>query len=183
MNFFYKGKDGITPKLKFRFYANNSDYATFSRLVNNSWTKVEVEIKSTIEGDNIFHPIPDLFSELLITVLKEKDILNRSTIQCFDVRTLQYIKRKHPQAELSFLVENANGHLMNIEKLGFLPDIYSPEHLYVNEALMAFCKSKNISVIPWTINHIDEMKRVVELGVNGIISDYPDLYLRLKEGL
>jgi hypothetical protein len=49
MNFFYKGKDGITPKLKFRFYANNSDYATFSRLVNNSWTKVEVEIKSTIE--------------------------------------------------------------------------------------------------------------------------------------
>ena len=49
MNFFYKGKEGITPKLKFRFYANNSDYATFSRLVNNSWTKVEVEIKSTIE--------------------------------------------------------------------------------------------------------------------------------------
>ena len=49
MSFFYKGKEGITPKLKFRFYANNSDYATFSRLVNNSWTKVEVEIKSTIE--------------------------------------------------------------------------------------------------------------------------------------
>lgn len=50
MNFFYKGKEGITPKLKFRFYANKMDYApSFLRRVNNSWEKVEVQLKSTIE--------------------------------------------------------------------------------------------------------------------------------------
>ena len=50
MNFFYKGKEGITPKLKFRFYANKMDYApSFSRRVNNSWEKVEVQLKPTIE--------------------------------------------------------------------------------------------------------------------------------------
>lgn len=46
MNFFYKGKEGITPKLKFRFYANEIDYAPSFYYSNN---KVTVELKPTIE--------------------------------------------------------------------------------------------------------------------------------------
>lgn len=49
MDFIYRGKEGITPKLKFRFYPNNSDYASFSKYENNSWVNVNVEIKPTIE--------------------------------------------------------------------------------------------------------------------------------------
>jgi hypothetical protein len=49
MDFFYKGKEGITPKLKFRFYANKSESASFVKKINNSWEKVEVQLKPTIE--------------------------------------------------------------------------------------------------------------------------------------
>jgi hypothetical protein len=50
MSFFYKGKEGITPKLKFRFYPSKSDSVpSFSRKVNYSWENVKVELKSTIE--------------------------------------------------------------------------------------------------------------------------------------
>lgn len=50
MDFFYKGKEGITPKLKFVFYPGKQDYApTFSRRVNGDWTQVTVELKSTVE--------------------------------------------------------------------------------------------------------------------------------------
>ena len=49
-DFFYKGKEGITPKLKFRFYAGKSDSVpSFSRKVNYSWENVKVELKPTIE--------------------------------------------------------------------------------------------------------------------------------------
>ncbi|MFN3404479.1 MAG: glycerophosphodiester phosphodiesterase family protein [Cytophagaceae bacterium] len=149
---------------------------TFNSRITNIPVKYNIEIKSTIEGDNIYHPAPSQFAELLIEVLKRKNVLDRCIIQCFDVRTLQYIHEQHPEVLLSFLVENNEGHIKNFEKLGFITDIYSPEFIYVDEALMTFCKEKSIKVIPWTINEISEMKKLISLGVDGLISDFPNLY-------
>jgi glycerophosphoryl diester phosphodiesterase len=62
-----------------------------------------------------------------------------------------------------------------IEQLGFKPHYYSPDYKLVNKELMAKAKKLNIKVLPWTVNSLEEMQKLVDLGVAGIITDYPDI--------
>lgn len=149
-------------------------------LKNNSLPLVQysIEIKSAPETDGTFHPRIAEFTERVMDVLKEKNITERVFIQSFDVRPLQSIRKKYSEIRLSLLVENRLGPEKNIEKLGFMPDIYSPEHFLVNEELMKYAFENNMKVIPWTVNEKEEIISVLNIGVDGIITDYPD---RAKE--
>jgi len=138
-----------------------------------------IETKCTPETDNILHPEPAKFTELLLEIIFEKDIAGRTIIQSFDDRTLKYIHEYYPQIKTALLVENILGIEQNIDNLGFLPDIYSPDFSLVNEDLIAFCHARNIQVIPWTVNEVSDMKRLIMLGVDGLISDYPDRFKSL----
>jgi glycerophosphoryl diester phosphodiesterase len=143
--------------------------------------KYNIEIKSKQNTDGIYHPVPEPFSELLIAVLKDKNILDRTVIQSFDVRPLQYIHAKYPSIKLSYLVEATAGPLNNeLGKLGFVPDTYSPNVVLVNKELIEQCHQKGIKVLPWTVNNVAEMQKLVEMGVDGIISDYPNLFAQVQ---
>ena len=63
-----------------------------------------------------------------------------------------------------------------LKALGFLPSIYSPEYSLVTEELVKSCHDQNIKVIPWTVNDKATIERLKGLGVDGIISDYPNLF-------
>ncbi len=139
-----------------------------------------IETKSDPAGDDVFHPKPDEFVSLLLGVLNEKNILERCIIQSFDVRTLQIIHRENPEVKLAYLLEKTNAKDLNrqLTKLGFIPHILSPEYPSVNQELVALCKKKKMSLIVWTVNDVDSIQKLIKLGVNGIISDYPNLYLQ-----
>lgn len=138
-----------------------------------------IETKSSEKGDDIFHPKPDEFVELLMNVIESKKITPWVIIQSFDVRTLQGLKKKYPHVRTSYLV--SRGSLEdNLNILGFTPDIYSPAYKIVDEALVKACHEKNIKIIPWTVNTLDELKVLKKQGVDGIISDYPNLFNQLN---
>jgi glycerophosphoryl diester phosphodiesterase len=140
--------------------------------------KYNIETKSTKEGDNIFHPAPAAFSRLVLNVIKKHKIQDRCILQSFDVRTLQEVHKMDPSIKTSLLVENTEGFNENLKKLGFLPDIYSPIFQLVDATLVKQVHEKKIDLVPWTINEYNDIKKMVALGVDGIISDYPD---RVKE--
>lgn len=133
-----------------------------------------IEIKSTSDGDDVFHPKPKEFSNLLYNLLKKKNVLQKSTVQSFDVRTLQAMKQIDSTVALALLVFNADGVKKNLETLGFIPHIYSPNFALVNKALIRQCHQKNMLIIPWTVNDQKKMKQLKKLGVDGLITDYPD---------
>ena len=142
-----------------------------------------IETKSTPTGDNVFHPSPETFTSLLIEVLEANNVLDRATIQSFDPRTLQVAHKAQPNMSLALLVESHDrldfaGHL---ENLGFTPAIYSPYYKLVDKALLDAAHAKGMLVIPWTINTLAEMQELVALGVDGIITDYPDISRQLVE--
>ena len=56
--------------------------------------------------------------------------------------------------------------------------IWSPNAVDVTEALVKEAKSLGLTVLPWTVNERADMERLIDLGVDGLISDYPD---RLRE--
>ncbi len=136
-----------------------------------------IETKSTPEGDNVFHPSPDKFVPLLYNLLQQKKILSKCIIQSFDVRTLQVLHETDSTVTTALLVFNGDSFKSNIQKLGFTPDIYSPNFILVNRKLIQHCRESGIKVIPWTVNDIKKMKLMKRMGVDGIITDYPDIAL------
>lgn len=133
-----------------------------------------IETKSALGRDKIFHPIPDEFVRLLLEVINKKGIENRVMIQSFDPRTLQAVRKTDPDLRLVLLAEGEKSAQDRIEELGFVPDVYSPEHILVTDTLRSWTREKGIQLIPWTVNEPVDMKRLMDLGVDGIITDYPD---------
>ena len=137
-----------------------------------------IEIKSVEGKDGTEHPAPDEFVELVVSTLTKKNILDRTSLQSFDLRPLRVLHEKYPSIKTAYLVfgEACANAEKQIALLGFQPTIYSPEYKYVNQAMIDYCHQKNIQVIPWTVNTKEEINTLIQLKVDGIISDYPNLF-------
>jgi glycerophosphoryl diester phosphodiesterase len=137
-----------------------------------------IETKCLPMGDKVFHPEPAEFVELLMAVIKEKGIEDHVTIQSFDFRTLQYLHEKYPTMQTSMLIEDYDKRSLEeqLKDLGFIPTIYSPALELVNEDLIKKCHQQNIKVIPWTANDKETIGKLKKMGVDGLISDYPNLF-------
>jgi glycerophosphoryl diester phosphodiesterase len=134
-----------------------------------------IEIKSSPEGYNTYHPAPGEFSDLVYAIIKEFIPLERVNLQSFDFRILQYWHQKYPPVKLSALVANTKSFDENMQNLGFTPQIYSPYYEMVfNQEEVKKIQRKGIQVIPWTVNDVATMKKLQSWGVDGIITDYPD---------
>ncbi len=140
-----------------------------------------IEIKSSNETDLIFHPDVKEFSELVVNNIKNNKILERSTIQSFDFRVLKYINKNYPEIGLSVLVSENYDPQKNLDDLSFLPDIYSPNYKFINKEDLEYLKKKKIKIIPWTVNSYSDIAKILNLGVDGIISDYPERVLEIKK--
>lgn len=138
-----------------------------------------IETKSTPSGDNVFHPTPDIFADLLLKVIMDKGIENRTYIQSFDVRTLQHLRKINAPVKLVLLVENVKGPKHNIKRLGFNPDVYSPYFKLISTRSIKTLHKQGIRVIPWTVNDETDMIQLIRKGVDGIITDYPNKLVKL----
>lgn len=139
-----------------------------------------IETKSLPEGDSIYHPLPEEFVALLMKVITDKKIEDKVIIQSFDFRTLQIIHKKYPTIKTAALIEEGifTPIEKQIEKLGFTPAIYSPHYLLVSTHMIDYCREHGIKVIPWTVNDLKPAKQLIDLGVDGIITDYPDIMVK-----
>ena len=141
-----------------------------------------IETKSSPQGDDSFHPKPDVFTRLVLDVIRNEGIADRAILQSFDVRTLQEAHRlDYDGIQLAYLISYSGdaGLDQDLGLLGFLPDIYSPDFKLVNATLVESVHQKGMLIIPWTINDFEEMRRQKALGVDGIITDYPDIGVKL----
>lgn len=137
-----------------------------------------IETKTNPLTDNIFHPAPEEFIDRLVETIKSKGIEKRVIIQSFDFRTLQVLHKKYPTFRTALLIEDYDKRPLEAQltSLGFIPTIYSPAHPLVYKELIDACHTKKIKIIPWTVNDVPTINQLRQLGVDGIISDYPNLF-------
>lgn len=133
---------------------------------------IETKIQPGWEGE--YTPQPDEFARLVHQEVVNSGIRGRAILQSFDERTLIAMKAIDPEMPLALLVENPMGLEANLARLAFKPDIYSPYHLFTHQGLRDSTREMGILLIPWTVNRTGDMRRLLELGVDGIITDYPD---------
>jgi glycerophosphoryl diester phosphodiesterase len=155
----------------------------YTRMHNIPPVQYNIETKSDPEGDDSFHPKPAEFVNLLLAVIQPKGIAPRTIIQSFDVRTIQFVHTQHPEIKTAFLVEETSAKKLKtqLNALGFIPTIFSPAYQFVDKKLVNSCHRKGMHLIAWTVNTLPEMQKMLELGVDGIISDYPNLFSVLKQ--
>lgn len=137
-----------------------------------------IEIKSEEKEYDVLQPQPAFFSDLVHAQLKSLSP-KRVVLQSFDFNVLKYWKKqiegkKYKPVILAALVGNLKGIEHNLTDLGFKPDIYSPYYKLIDEKKVNQLHDLGMAVIPWTINTTEEMKQVKAMGVDGIITDYPD---------
>ena len=133
-----------------------------------------IEIKSQPEWDNHFTPEPIVFATLVLDVIKEKGIANRTCIQSFDVRSIEAVHKLDPNITQAYLVETPGNVEQKLSLLSFQPEIYSPYYPLLNKNILDTLHQKGMKVIPWTVNETTEMEKLVKMGVDGIITDYPN---------
>ncbi|HMB97321.1 MAG TPA: glycerophosphodiester phosphodiesterase family protein [Balneolaceae bacterium] len=153
----------------------------FTEENNSDPVYYNIETKSRPQYYNVMVPEPEVFAQLVYDEISALGIMDRAIIQSFDVNTLIAMHEIDPDVTLALLVENRDSPEANLQKLGFTPDIYSPYYRLVNQTLIEKGDQLVMKIIPWTINEVPEMKRLLEMGVDGIITDYPDRAIMLKK--
>ena len=67
-----------------------------------------------------------------------------------------------------------------LSDLGFTPNIISPEFNLIDTKLINECHHQGIKVIAWTVNDRLKIKSLYDMGIDGIISDYPTMFDVIK---
>lgn len=136
--------------------------------------KYNIEIKCEPDWDGIRTPPPAEFAALVLKEVASLGITDHTCIQSFDPRALREVNIIDPKMIIALLVENLDGFEANLKTLGFTPNIYSPHYKLVSSEMLKNAHEKGIKVIPWTVNETKTMLKLIKMGVDGIITDYPD---------
>lgn len=115
------------------------------------------------------------FSKQLIDTLKEYEIVNNTVIiQSFDPRALKCVNTIDSSIKTSYLIyyiKSLDELITKSKQLGV--KIISPIYEVINKDTVKKLQNNYLEVLPWTVNDVDVFKRLVEYGVDGIITDYP----------
>ena len=135
-----------------------------------------IEIKSTVEDEKSgFQPDFKTFTDLVVKKLNTLLPLERYTLQSFDIRVLKYLNQKYPKVRVAALLDGAYVPEEYLKLLGFKPFIFSPNFEHLKASDIKFFHDRKIGVVPWTVNSMADMKKLTDLGVDGIITDFPNL--------
>lgn len=129
-------------------------------------------------GDDFDGTNPGEFERTLVALIEEYGLQDRVIVQSFDHGSLSAVAQLNPTLQLAALTSGGRG----VEAYAALgATIWSPRYRDLTPALLERAHQAGLRVIPWTVNEPDDMRRLVALGVDGIISDRPDLLLTLAD--
>lgn len=146
----------------------------------NSFTYY-LELKSVPVEYGISQPYPEEFADLVMEVVKENQIPGRVILKSFDANLLNVIHEKYPEARISYLLYKTTVE-EGLALLNFKPEIISPHfRMLPNKEELLKLQEQDFKVIAWTVNQEQHIRTMMDLGVDGIISDYPERVLKEKK--
>ncbi|MBX3610435.1 MAG: glycerophosphodiester phosphodiesterase [Hydrogenophaga sp.] len=143
-------------------------------------------------------PAPDEFVHAVAAVIARHGMGMRCTLQSFDWAVLKAARRVTPELPLSFLTAQrprfntlASGEWTDGARLDKHHDapalvaaaggkLWSPSYLDLDQHTLERARAEGLRVIPWTVNEVPDMERLIDWGVDGLITDHPE---RLRQVL
>ena len=143
------------------------------------------------------------FADELVAVIREAGVAARAGVQSFDWRTLQRVQDSAPEIPTAYLTAERRW-LDNLERgrpgaspwtAGFDLDdyggsvprlvkaaggaVWSPYFRDLRLADLREAHRLGLPVVVWTVNEADDMAALIDMGVQGIVTDYPDRLRRV----
>ncbi len=148
-----------------------NEFCEAEKLLKPFWN---IEVKSHQKWYGRLVPMPHIYVNLL------KDPLcilprNQFYVSSFDPIFLRKMRQQIPEIPLAFLTEHRETFAESRRRLGFLPTIYSPFYKNITQQMVKNAHSKGVKVMTWTVNEKADAERLKRFGVDGIITDYPDI--------
>jgi glycerophosphoryl diester phosphodiesterase len=141
---------------------------------------------------------PEAFAEALVHAIRDAGMARRAMIQSFDWRTLRVVQKIAPELETVCLTSQSPGddtiqagregrspwlagldvddYGGSVPRLVKAADarVWSPNAADLNAARVAEAHALGLRVVPWTVNDEKQMAALIDVGVDGLISDRPD---------
>ena len=151
-------------------------------LAKDSKVRFNIEPKSDVEAPQETLP-PEPFARALIAEVRKAGLERRTTVQAFDWRTLKVVEREAPEMPTVYCTEGTGSDPARVHAAG--GKIWSPDFERVTDAKLAQARRFGMKVTVWTVNEPADIARMIEAGVDGMASDYPDRVIDLlkKKGL
>jgi len=149
-----------------------------------------IEVKTDPTHPDWTTPPHDL-TEATLAVIDAAGAAARVVVESFDWRVQRYVRKTRSDIRLAWLtraetVRNAALWWDGVTPVGSVPasvateggDIWAPDHGDLTGALVEEAHAFGLLVVPWTVNRPPDMRRLIGWGVDGLISDRPDLVLK-----
>ena len=166
--------------------------------VRESGKPVRLNIETKLTPDNAGDTVDAAtFVRVIVDALRKAHLADRATIQSFDWRTLVEMREVAPDIPTTCLtIDTQNNSTMvpaadgkspwhaglALRDYGSVPALvaaagcttWSMFWRNLTPALVQEAHGKGLKLLPWTVNNPSDMERLIEMGVDGIITDYPD---------
>jgi len=116
---------------------------------------------------------PAQFARALIAAIRAAGMAERTTVQSFDWRTLQAVERAAPEIATAYLTGRRRGGSQPKAVHAAGGRLWSPNYEELDSAALIEARALGLKVVPWTVNEPGFIARFLDLGVDGIITDYP----------
>jgi glycerophosphoryl diester phosphodiesterase len=174
-----------------------ADVVDLVERAQNRDVRFNVEIK-TDPRDPEATASPEAFADVLVAFVRERGLSPRVTIQSFDWRGLARVREVAPELERSCLTSQQPGDdtvqaaepgpklwLAGLDPSAFggsaprlvavtRAQVWSPHFRDVTVERVREARDLGLRVLPWTVNERSDMEHLIALGVDGLITDYPD---------
>jgi glycerophosphoryl diester phosphodiesterase len=167
--------------------------ALFERVRALGADTVRFNIETKLQpGSSVPSATPEAFVRAIVEVVRAHGMAQRVSLQSFDWRTLQIARQLAPDIPTAFLTAQlprfdtvASGDWTLGLRAGAFDTsadlvvaaggrVWSPHHSNLSQAVLRRSRALDLRVIPWTVNEAADMERLLDWGVDGIITDRPD---------
>ncbi|MDH4093920.1 MAG: glycerophosphodiester phosphodiesterase [Betaproteobacteria bacterium] len=144
------------------------------RKAGNAQVRFNIETKiSPAAPEETLAPVP--FARAVVKEIRAASVAARASIQSFDWRTLQEVERIAPEIATVYLTGRRRGKASQpaaVHAAG--GKTWSPNFEELDSAALIEARKLELKVVPWTVNEPGYIERFLDLGVDGLITDYPE---------
>jgi glycerophosphoryl diester phosphodiesterase len=151
--------------------------------------RFDLEVKRTpfrpkFIGDGFDGDSPGLLEDRLVQEVLTAGVVGRTSVRSFDHRSVRAVRRLEPRLNAGVLIaETAPVSPAALAEQADAQD-YCPDFRFLDQRIVEQCHAQGVRVLPWTVNETGDWQRLLDLGVDGITTDYPDRlaeFLRSKQ--